>query len=514
MDRLKDYYQYLNLSSELFCSLGLEGTIREPMGPWQDKIGFSNADLIGQNIFKCIHSDDIGVLRGAMLRAFTPQNIGLRLKNINGEFVWFEVTVSSSHEKGLFVLRALDISGRIRKDLDNSTQMRSLLQEISSIKQRLELAIRAVKFGVWDWNLKSGEIIWDSYMYELFDMTEDEFTGEYISFEGRIVEDDRDALQTQLNKTFEARQSDFSSEFRIRDKSGRIKVIKAVGSCFYDNDGKIDRMVGNNWDFTSTRETEMKLKEAHYLALQSAQMATLGEMASGVAHEINNPLAIVQGKVRQIDRAIQNEKIDVDKIRVDIQKILSTTDRIVKIVKALRSFSRDSTNDPFDSVWVSSIINEVLELSSERFKNHGVELRLNLIDDARIQCRGAQIGQVLMNLVNNGHDAVMDGEYTENKWVQIESKKIGNYIVISVMDSGMGIPEDVAKKMMQPFFTTKGVGKGTGLGLSISKGIAEEHLGSLRYVAQSTQTCFVVELPIDYAVKESDRFRVQIPSHI
>ncbi|OYZ24064.1 MAG: hypothetical protein B7Y39_02380 [Bdellovibrio sp. 28-41-41] len=514
MDLLKAYKQYLTLSSELFCSMDLEGTVREPMGPWLDKTGFSIADLIGQNIFKYIHADDIGLLRGAMLGAFTPQNIGLRLRNNTGEAVWFEVTVCSSHENGLFVLRALDISGRIRKDLANSTQTRSLLKEISSIKQRLELAIRAVKFGVWDWNLKSGHIIWDSYMYELFDMTESEFTGEYVSFEGRIVEDDRDALQTQLNETFETRQSDFSSEFRIRDKAGQIKVIKAVGSCFYDSDGKIERMVGNNWDFTSTRDTEMKLKEAHYLALQSAQMATLGEMASGVAHEINNPLAIVQGKARQIDRAIQNENIDVDKIRTDIQKILSTTDRIVKIVKGLRSFSRDSTKDPFDRVWVSSIINEVLDLSSERFKNHGVELRLNLIEDARIQCRGAQIGQVLMNLLSNGHDAVMDGIEPENKWVLIESKKVGDQIVISVMDSGKGIPDEVAKKMMQPFFTTKGVGKGTGLGLSISKGIVEEHLGSLRYDAQSAQTCFVVELPIDYAIKEPDRFRVQIPSHI
>lgn len=631
MKRLDDYRQYLFLSSELFCSINLEGEIREPAGPWLEKTGLSIDLLRTSNIFKYIHNDDVGVLRNAMLSAFTPQTTGLRIKNALGEAIWFEVTVSQSYEDGVFIFRGVDISGRIRKDMDSSTQTRSLLQELGSVKQRLELAIRAVKFGVWDWNIKTGLLIWDTYMYELFEINENDFTSDYEAFERTLVEDDRQRVQQELNAAFKTGATEFETEFRVVTGSGKIKIIKAVASCFYDYQGSIDRLVGNNWDITASRETELKLKEAHseidrffaisldplcvagadgylrrvntafvdilgysvdeltsrpYLsfvhpddhektlkeheklkqgiptirfenryitkdgsyryfswvvkpdpesglfyaavrdlteqvkqqheAMQSAQMTTLGEMASGVAHEINNPLAIVQGKVRQIDRAIQNENIEVDKIRSDIQKIVATTDRIVKIVKGLRSFSRDSSKDPFELTSLTSVVSGVLDLSTERFKNHGVELRVRVDSDVVIQCRGGQISQVLMNLVNNAHDAVLslNSESSEEKWVEIYVHRTRSSAVVEVTDSGRGIADDVVDKMMQPFYTTKGVGKGTGLGLSISKGIAEEHNGILKYDVSSGHTRFILELPINQGIKESNRFRLDALGHI
>ncbi|MBL7557904.1 MAG: PAS domain-containing protein [Bdellovibrionaceae bacterium] len=630
MKRLDDYRQYLFLSSELFCSINLDGKIREPAGPWLEKTGLSTRFLNASNIFKHIHTDDIGVLRNAMLRAFAPQTTGLRIKNHLGEAVWFEVTISKSYEEGVFIFRALDISGRIRKDIGNSEQTRSLLQELSSIKQRLELAIRAVKFGVWDWNIKTGRLIWDTYMYELFEINERDFTSDYEAFEKTLVEDDRRRVQQELNAAFQAGATEFETEFRVITASGKTKIIKAVASCFYDFEGNIDRLVGNNWDITAGRETELKLKEAHseidkffsisldplcvagadgylrrvnnafveilgysadeltsrpYLsfvhpddhektineheklkqgiptirfenryitkdgsyryfswvvkpdpesglfyaavrdlteqvkqqheAMQSAQMTTLGEMASGVAHEINNPLAIVQGKVRQIDRAIQNENIEVDKIRSDIQKIVATTDRIVKIVKGLRSFSRDSSKDPFELTSLASVVSGVLDLNTERFKNHGIELRVRVDSDIVIQCRGGQISQVLMNLVNNAHDAVLSlNSEPSEKWVEIYIRRKAKSAFIEVTDSGRGIADDVVDKMMQPFFTTKGVGRGTGLGLSISKGIAEEHNGTLTYEVSSGFTRFILELPINQGIKESNRFRLDALGHI
>lgn len=620
MKRLDDYRQYLFLSSELFCSINLAGEIREPAGPWDEKTGLSLAQLNSSTIFKYVHPDDVGVLRNTMLRAVTPQTTGLRIKNKSGEAVWFEVTVSPSYETGVFIFRALDISSRIKKDTDSSMQTRSLLHELGSVKQRLELAIRAVKFGVWDWNLKTGRLIWDSYMYELFEIEEANFVSDYEAFEKTLLVEDRQRVQNELNSTFARGASEFETEFRITTSQGKIKIIKAVASCFYDIEGRIDRLVGNNWDVTTSRETELKLKEAHseidkffsisldplcvaspdgyfrrvnsafveilgysaeeltsrpYLsfvhpedqdktikehqrlaqgfstlrfenryvtkdgayryfswvvkpdpesgllyaairdfteqvrqqheAMQVAQMTTLGEMASGVAHEINNPLAIVQGKMRQIDRAIQNETIEVDKIRSDIKKIVATTDRIVKIVKGLRSFSRDSSKDPFERTSIALLVGEVLDLNTERFKNHDVDLRVRVDSDIVIQCRGGQISQILMNLINNAHDAVAGLDTTE-KWVEIYVHKTERSVLIEVTDSGLGIDDGIVEKMMQPFYTTKGVGKGTGLGLSISKGIAEEHNGTLKYDALLGHTRFVLELPINNRLKDLNRF--------
>ncbi|HEX4924120.1 MAG TPA: ATP-binding protein, partial [Bdellovibrionales bacterium] len=109
-----------------------------------------------------------------------------------------------------------------------------------------------------------------------------------------------------------------------------------------------------------------------------------------------------------------------------------------------------------------------------------------------IACRPTQISQVLLNLLNNAHDAV--AEQTE-KWVKLDVRDLGDSVELSVTDSGAGIPPEIQEKIMQPFFTTKQIGEGTGLGLSISKGLVDSHHGQLRLDAKSKNTRFVVLLP-------------------
>lgn len=239
-------------------------------------------------------------------------------------------------------------------------------------------------------------------------------------------------------------------------------------------------------DLTQIKEKEEKL-------LQSSKMSSLGEMAGGIAHEINNPLAIIKGKANYIKKQIKNDVLDKERINEDLTKIEMTTDRIAKIIRGLRSFSRNATADPMEEVLVSSIVNDTLELCRERFRNHSIDLRVSGNMDMRLECRSAQISQVLINLLGNAHDAV---ENLSEKWVSIEVVSQKDCILINVMDSGKGIPGPVAEKMMLPFFTTKEVGKGTGLGLSISIGIAKEHHGKLKYDAQSKNTKFVLQLPL------------------
>lgn len=242
---------------------------------------------------------------------------------------------------------------------------------------------------------------------------------------------------------------------------------------------------------------EMRTKELEISKIQlihSSKMASLGEMASGMAHEINNPLTIIKGKIKVITLILEDLKIQDKFLNSELDKIKITTDRIGKIVKGLRTFSRVSENDPYDFIPLERLIHETMDLCSERFKSEGIDLVIQSIPDIKIKCRSGEISQVLINLLNNSSDAITN---LDKKWIQISFSNLSTYRMnISVTDSGNGIPPHIADKIMDPFFTTKDVGKGTGLGLSISRGIIEAHGGELRLDQTSSHTRFIFDLEI------------------
>ena len=250
--------------------------------------------------------------------------------------------------------------------------------------------------------------------------------------------------------------------------------------------GEIEHFLTIRNDITERKLGEQKM-------LQSAKMATLGEMAAGIAHEINNPLGIIRGKTLQMYRDLKSGTFNKDNFLSEFEKIETTTMRIADIIKGLRSFSRNANDDPFVRYNLLQIIQDSVELCKSRLKDHGIELRLNCDPDVCISCKPAQISQILLNLLNNAHDAI---ENLPEKWVELAVHKSGELVEIAVKDSGKGISRKVLDKLMQPFFTTKETGKGTGLGLSISKGMAEDHRGTLRYDYNCANTCFILSLPL------------------
>lgn len=138
-------------------------------------------------------------------------------------------------------------------------------------------------------------------------------------------------------------------------------------------------------------------------------------------------------------------------------------------------------------------MHDTLALCAERFRSRGVELRIDQLVDDPLECRSVQISQVLLNLLNNSYDAVQ-GE--PGAWVAIAVAREGSDALFSVTDSGPGIPEAVAARMLEPFFTTKDVGEGTGLGLSIAKGIVEDHGGHLKFDTNTPTTRFYFRIPL------------------
>ncbi|MEK2690626.1 ATP-binding protein [Bdellovibrio sp. GT3] len=246
-------------------------------------------------------------------------------------------------------------------------------------------------------------------------------------------------------------------------------------------------------DITQRRERERLLKEREEKVMVSSRLASLGEMAAGIAHEINNPLAVMGGYMSVIRKSLNSKGLGNDvELNKRIDSVESMVGRIAKIVKGLRSYAHESALDELESTEVSLIVDDTLAFCHEKFKLANIQLQVSVEPGMIVKCRPYQISQVLLNLLNNAFDAV---EHESVKKVSVQAQFQKGGVEISVADSGPGIPAEVRERMMQPFFTTKEVGKGVGLGLSISVGIVEAHKGRLYLDAQSKQTRFVIWLP-------------------
>jgi histidine kinase len=231
-------------------------------------------------------------------------------------------------------------------------------------------------------------------------------------------------------------------------------------------------------DITQRLEAEQQL-------IQAGKMATLGEMATGVAHELNQPLSVIKTAssffVKKINR---EEEIVKETLHKMLNKIDTNVDRASKIINHMRQFARKSDMD-LEKVHVNEILERAFEIFSQQLKVRGIDVVWNVQDNLpKIMADPSRLEQVFINLLINARDAIEEkwashaGE-TEDDSITIMTRLRHNHVIVEVRDTGIGISDAIVEKLFNPFFTTKEVGKGTGLGLSISYGIVKECGGDI-----------------------------------
>lgn len=231
---------------------------------------------------------------------------------------------------------------------------------------------------------------------------------------------------------------------------------------------------------------------------QASKMASLGEMAGNIAHEINNPLQVLLTTSQVIQNEIQKEAFNKSDILKRAKNMEFHANRISKIIKGLKSISRDSSKDNFIETNIKDIINEILSLCKFKIMEAGIELRMTEdVPNILFRSRPSQISQVVLNLINNAFYAVVNSKSREAKWISLNIQGNTEFLEIQISDSGDGVPDEVAKKIMEPFYTTKPVGEGTGLGLSVSTSIAKDHGGYLILNRDISKSCFVFKVAIN-----------------
>ncbi|RYZ76956.1 MAG: PAS domain S-box protein, partial [Proteobacteria bacterium] len=322
-------------------------------------------------------------------------------------------------------------------------------------------------------------------MCRLLGYTEQELVGmtvAQLTFEG-----DLEKSRVDVARLMRGDITTMSKQKLYRHKSGRAVPCNLQVRSVLDEVGMPKFMVSSVQDLSDAKFAEQKL-------IQASKMSSLGEMAGSIAHEINSPMAVIQLSAEQLEDPEMVEFFDKEDVAMIAKRITDTVERISKIIRGLKNFSRNAEHDAMETVSLASVIDDSLELCREKFKNRNIEIRMADLPEVDVLCRPTELCQVLLNLLSNAFDAIderKDGE----RWVEISGTYRFSRILLNVTDSGPGIPKAVSDRMHEPFFTTKPLGKGTGLGLSISKGIVENHGGHITLDSACKNTRFVMDLP-------------------
>lgn len=241
-------------------------------------------------------------------------------------------------------------------------------------------------------------------------------------------------------------------------------------------------------------EAEDELKESQSLLFHSSKLVALGEMASGIAHEINNPLASIKLSIDLLKKLKSKGLLTDEKVAKEFKSQLELIDRMRNTIISMRKLSRPSEDDDSKFLSVKSVISDVLTLSCEKFTINDIEIRFDETkEDIIIFAQETQLGQVLINLINNAFDEIYD--QFQYPWIEIDWKEGQDFSYIMVTDCGLGIPVKNVEKIFNPFVTGKIEKGGTGLGLSISSQILKSHQGHLYVDSDFPNTRFVISLP-------------------
>jgi PAS domain S-box-containing protein len=255
--------------------------------------------------------------------------------------------------------------------------------------------------------------------------------------------------------------------------------------------------------FVDLEKANSALSASQEMLVQAGKMAALGELAAGIAHELNQPLMAIRGYAQELQHGLEpvvrGTPVEGE-ASLGLREIISAADKMAQIISHLRTFTRKSTED-FEWVDVREPIEEALKMVSRQLASRGVEVERMFSsgeDFPRVYANPLQLEQVFINLTTNARDAIEATGKGHGRIGVAVSEKDG-FIEVSFKDDGVGMSEKTRSKAFNPFFTTKEVGKGMGLGLSLSYGILSKIHGSIRIESEEGKgTTFVVSIPKDY----------------
>jgi len=412
-----------------------------------------------------------------------------RLVQTDGSVLWVLARGHCSLSSDRVPIRFAGVTVDITQRKHDEELLKQKTEALTLNAERLRLAQEAGKSSSWEWDLASGVFIWDegsrwTYGRSPSEMAHIDQIWEYVH------KDDRDKVLNDLQPALNG-LGEYRSQFRVCWPDGSVHWIDARGGPIFSAEGRVEKILGINMNVTDRKRSEEAL-------IQNEKLAAVGRLAASIAHEINNPLEAVTNLIY-----LAKGSQDIDEAHDYLKVAEAELQRVSAITNQTLRFHRQATR-PTEST-CDDLFSSVLAIYTSRLTNANISVEKHKRVHRPILCLDGDIRQVLSNLVANAIDAMQsDGGRLLLRSREGHEWKTGRPgIVLTIGDTGLGMPPYVVERVFEAFFTTKGIG-GTGLGMWISREIVGRHQGQLSLRSSQrkghTGTVFTLFLPFDVVI--------------
>ena len=378
-------------------------------------------------------------------------------------FFYLGIVATMAYEISREALRAAQLSDDLRES-----------------EARMTLAAEAAGFGVWMWSIARNQIWGSERWLRLFGFAPDA-TVTFENIMQRIHPEDREGVERAVRHALEDR-IDYVGEYRVVLPDHTQRWVVARGRVYPDTQGKPVRMMGATTDITARKQAEENAQRQHEELAHLSRVTTVSELSGSLAHELNQPLAIILTNAQAAQRLLAQQPPDLAEAREILADIVSEDQRAGQVIQRLRSLLKHGETS-LQPLTVNALVEEVLQLSRNSLIGHGITVHRSLAPNVpQVQGDHIQLQQVLLNLILNACDA-MSANPTAARHLTVATAHRDGAVRISLSDTGCGLPPDV-ERIFEPFYTTKK--HGLGLGLPICRSIVTAHKGRLWAEAQAT----------------------------
>jgi two-component system sensor kinase FixL len=490
---------YLEVAQVILVALSPDARIQLINRQGCEVLGLRETDLLGRDwIDACVAADQRATVREDLHRL--ARGVG------QGQSACEYAVIEPGGQRRLVAWRCVAL-----RDADDGltgfllsgedvTEKRAMEAAAERMRVLLNEAQEIARFGNFEVHVPgNGSDFWSPQLYRILGLDPQRDPVSVGRFNALVHPDDRARCDREWQEALQ-KPGSYTSEYRILTPAGEVRHVRSNYQTMPAADGSV-RLVGTLLDVTDAKRAEQEAAAANQRMAHVARLATLGEMAAAIAHELNQPLSAIANYASAAARILPQpaaaaaDPESQEGVRSALAQISAQALRAGEVIRRLRSLvqKRDTRRERAD---VNQLVEEVVAFSRSDARLHDVELRTELDPDLpALHIDGIQIQQLLLNLVRNSIEALAS-ESTAGRVVSVSTARDGDSgIVIKVTDNGCGIPAALAAQVFEPFCTTKETG--TGLGLAISRSIAEAHRGSLTYEPNLPHgACFLLRLPL------------------
>jgi PAS domain S-box-containing protein len=434
----------------------------------------------------------------------TPFDLELEITTALSRMKWIRVVAEAARDPADKIIR---IQGAIQ-DISSSKHAAEAVRQSA---ERFRLLSLATKDAIWDLDYVSGALWWSEGFEELTGNRRDELDRPISALTDSVHPDDRQRVISRIRAAIAGNDSSWSDAYRIRRPDGSYAQVVDRGFLIRNSQGKVVRMVGGITDISDRMRLEEQLR-------QSQRLESLGQLTGGVAHDFNNLLGIIYGNLELLGEELG----DRPELQEMLQSALRASERGASLTRSLLAFSRQQPLDPH-AIDPNVHVEEMIALL-KRTVPENIEIRFVPSCTWTCEADAGQLQNALLNLVVNARDAMPSGgrltletgnaRLDENYSATHAEVASGEYVVIAVSDTGIGMSPEVVARVFEPFFTTKDVGKGTGLGLSMVYGFAKQSLGHVSiYSELGVGTTVRLYLPRSGGTDDSSAGNVTTDAH-